>query len=459
MSSEEPIPSHEFFDNDGEYHFDDACTFPALIVDGTNHYYLHGVRHRPNGPACVSPNGSASWFINGEFHREDGPANISIDGDSVSTQWYRRDLFHRMDGPATICLDVPDNTITLTWWRHDDMHNTLLHEFGSGISSCPAYMKFTLDNFPTVLIKKFQETHDLNNDDIFNTLDELDYANAIELRWHVEDKLHRDDGPAIIYRNGTEMWYIDGELHRADDEPAIIKLNGFQAWYQNGQRHRKIGPAVVTELGDQHWYKYGVHHRKNGPAIVLKSGQREWYVRGIAMDRDGEPNRIFSDGQQEWAMTFDGEAGDSDFEDAESIEHPGRYHLLHRTDGPAVIFPDGDHAYYVEGVLHSIKGKRPAITYEDGTQEYYHHGRLHRLGGPAVVGGIDPAQYWFHGTRVFEDNSEYLRAENAYVCKRLCRRQRTPNKGLEEEEENIEEENEEDENIEEENEENIEEEF
>ena len=33
-------------------------------------------------------------------------------------------------------------------------------------------------------------------------------------------KLHRVDGPAIEYSNGTKEWYINGKRHRLDD-PAI----------------------------------------------------------------------------------------------------------------------------------------------------------------------------------------------------------------------------------------------
>ncbi len=35
------------------------------------------------------------------------------------------------------------------------------------------------------------------------------------------DKLHRDDGPAIIHSTGKRNWYIQGKLHR-DNGPAII---------------------------------------------------------------------------------------------------------------------------------------------------------------------------------------------------------------------------------------------
>ncbi len=30
-------------------------------------------------------------------------------------------------------------------------------------------------------------------------------------RWYLNDKLHREDGPAIEYASGTKYWYLNGE--------------------------------------------------------------------------------------------------------------------------------------------------------------------------------------------------------------------------------------------------------
>ena len=34
--------------------------------------------------------------------------------------------------------------------------------------------------------------------------------------WHLNGKLHREDGPAIEYANGSKHWYLNGKLHRED---------------------------------------------------------------------------------------------------------------------------------------------------------------------------------------------------------------------------------------------------
>ena len=64
---------------------------------------------------------------------------------------------------------------------------------------------------------------------------------------------HREDGPAMIYPDGRQYWYINGKLHR-EDGPAAIYPNGTQYWYINGKRHRENGPAVIYPNGEQHWY-------------------------------------------------------------------------------------------------------------------------------------------------------------------------------------------------------------
>jgi hypothetical protein len=45
---------------------------------------------------------------------------------------------------------------------------------------------------------------------------------------------HRKDGPAILWRDGTQKWYIDGKLHR-EDGPASINPDVLQRWYQKGK--------------------------------------------------------------------------------------------------------------------------------------------------------------------------------------------------------------------------------
>ena len=55
-------------------------------------------------------------------------------------------------------------------------------------------------------------------------------------------RLHREDGPAIEYADGTKAWYLNGKMHR-EDGPAF-EDDSYKAWYLNGNRHRIDGPAI-----------------------------------------------------------------------------------------------------------------------------------------------------------------------------------------------------------------------
>lgn len=86
---------------------------------------------------------------------------------------------------------------------------------------------------------------------------------------------------ALKYRvevdhNGTRKYYNDaGQLHRVDG-PAVVWRDGSLEWYHNGLRHRDVGPAAEYPDGTRLWYLNGRPHRTNGPTIELPGGIKEW---------------------------------------------------------------------------------------------------------------------------------------------------------------------------------------
>ena len=48
-------------------------------------------------------------------------------------------------------------------------------------------------------------------------------------------ELHREDGPAIEYADGSKVWFFNGKRHR-EDGPAVERANGDKAWYLNGDK-------------------------------------------------------------------------------------------------------------------------------------------------------------------------------------------------------------------------------
>ena len=52
--------------------------------------------------------------------------------------------------------------------------------------------------------------------------------------WYKNDKLHREDGPAIEFPDGSKHWRQNDELHR-EGGPAVELPDGYKAWYQNNR--------------------------------------------------------------------------------------------------------------------------------------------------------------------------------------------------------------------------------
>ena len=74
---------------------------------------------------------------------------------------------------------------------------------------------------------------------------------------------------------------------------------------------------------------------------------------------------------------------------------------LHRIDGPAVEWANGNKSYWVNGKRHRIDG--PAIEWADGGKQYWVDGKLHRLDGPAVEYANGHKSYWVDGKKLTEE--------------------------------------------------------
>jgi len=66
--------------------------------------------------------------------------------------------------------------------------------------------------------------------------------------------------------------------------------------------------------------------------------------------------------------------------------------VLHRIDGPACEYTDGDREWWVDGKRHRIDG--PAMEYVNGDRYWYIDGKRHRIDGPAIE-YVNGDRYWF----------------------------------------------------------------
>lgn len=96
--------------------------------------------------------------------------------------------------------------------------------------------------------------------------------------------------------NGDVFWRLDdGTIHR-ENKPAVLWKNGDTEWWCMGKRHREGGPAVewmfdsyTTKIGEhrrKEWWFHGKRHRLDGPALWTSddANQTTWRINGHKID-------------------------------------------------------------------------------------------------------------------------------------------------------------------------------
>jgi hypothetical protein len=71
---------------------------------------------------------------------------------------------------------------------------------------------------------------------------------------------------------------------------------------------------------------------------------------------------------------------------------------LHRLDGPAIEYANGNRCWYIHNKLHRVDG--PAFLWGSGDAHWYYNGLLHREDGPAIDN--------FHGSHGHQGSQEWL---------------------------------------------------
>jgi hypothetical protein len=155
--------------------------------------------------------------------------------------------------------------------------------------------------------------------------------------------------------------------------------------------------------------------------IVLPNGAKIWVNLDNKLCRGADaslPSVIHPDGRKEYYRNghlIKKEDANGNITYLASSEQKGEYHLtsedgvikyykdhdLHRTDGPAVLYPNGDFEYYFEGSRHrdsdpTGQSDDPAV-FQHGSKIWYRNGLFHRTGGPAIIRGNGDKEYYENG--------------------------------------------------------------
>lgn len=188
----------------------------------------------------------------------------------IKTIWRQDGAIHREDGPAVVLTDKTGHVLVSEWYCRGNKHRV----------GAPA------------VIGKYNDKH-------------------IE-EWYQDGVRHREGGPAvtIIWNDRIiHRYYRAGVRHR-DAGPAYIEVAcgwmTVEKWYCDDRLHRENGPAIRREWNHdggtaQEWFLRGMLHRVNGPAVIVETqttSRHGWYQNGALCARD--------DGVYEWHETRGG---------------------------------------------------------------------------------------------------------------------------------------------------------
>jgi len=96
--------------------------------------------------------------------------------------------------------------------------------------------------------------------------------------------------------------------HKLKEPPPEIDTGGNKHWYnKDGQLHREGGPAVIWKNGSEFWYKNNLLHREDGPATITTSLDRGLYFKDRAQapdKRNFKQGRYFLDNREYNFISF-----------------------------------------------------------------------------------------------------------------------------------------------------------
>jgi hypothetical protein len=229
--------------------------------------------------------------------------------------------------------------------------------------------------------------------------------------WRVDGVLHREDGPAVQYIDEGNLiknfYYKDGRLHRENSMPAIEYI------YVHC-----IGDNTFHNL-DKYYMYHGVLNNLSGPAISLENGKIElYYINGVPYIKS-----VFYSVQKALSSNTASKDDTQELTEDEFNARPKKTVLkdgtiewkvngkLHREDGAAIEYSNGDKSWFINGELHREDG--PAVEYSNGDKSWFINGKLHREGGPASA---DASGYkaWFIKGQYHREDGPAVENVNGY---------------------------------------------
>ena len=300
---------------------------------------------------CVKySNGDKRWIKRGKLHRLDGPAYESING---SKYWYKEGKLHREDGPAIESA----NKIKEWWFNGEKFSESEFKRKSAQLNK----KKSIADIMSTLLVPKAVKK---TRADKVYTKEEFDklpkekqtgciiYPNGNKF-WYKEGKCHREDGPASEFNNGKKEYWLEGFAYSEKefkqkltqpnkDKPAVEGKIWTSEKFNKLPTEKQTGCFKFYDESKR-WYKEGNLHREDGPAVEFKDGNKLWYLEGYIYTKEEYNSKLNN-------------------EKVYTEEEFKKLSVNKRTG--CVKYANGDKRWFKKGELHREDG--PAIEYADG---------------------------------------------------------------------------------------------
>lgn len=238
----EPETGAKYWTYRGKKHCDikdeNGHTLPAWINGDEKIWYFDGQPHRTDIdedgfilPAKIM-NNEMSWYVIGKLHRtgvdENGkvlPAYISND----TMAWYQNGKLHRTDCDENGTLPAFVNDRTKKWALNGKYHRTdrdennkVLPAIISEDSEEWSYIFMRLENPDEIFNRPRPQSMQIwMCNDRFWRENKLPAVVASDRKyWCKKDRLHNHNAPAIVFNDGTRVWFHEGRQTNIIHGPA-----------------------------------------------------------------------------------------------------------------------------------------------------------------------------------------------------------------------------------------------
>lgn len=350
---------------------------PSKVIDISqkNDAYVY-FKYKNNNNEYVE-----SWMMNGKYHRIDEPAFICDNGEKY---WYQNNNLHRLDGPA-------DERYNGYWVNGIYL---LKDQFEIEQQKRKDLVKkhnyVVVDWIDVIDFKEDEKEKTLYiNTTVRHAAHETNAKNGNSKRWFKNGVLHREDGPAVVWDNGSCHYWLNGKNLSQKEWAALIKQskeNQFEkelkkefplvvANWDEVKNITRQGDSVILECNDgvkEYWSKkYQNLHRMDGPAVIGADKIEEYYIQGKKYTKLAFDNKI------------------------KTINLQNIKNELKKNP----VWKNSSHIFWSKIESITQNGDNVQITYKNSGEIFnLRNGELHCETGPALISG-DYVEYWLNNIK------------------------------------------------------------